>query len=636
MRRVRVGLASVNAKVGAVWSNRDRCLEMLAAMAADGVTVACLPEQVIGGYPAEDLVQWKGFVDAQWQALEDIAKATAPSGMVVAIGLAVAFRGHLFNAAAVLHGGRILGVVPKEKLPTYNVFYELRTFSPGTPGRVDELRGVPFGDLVFDFDFGTLAVEICEDAWSPDGPMRRRCYAGAELVVNLSASPFRTGIAATRREMLATRSGDNLCALAYVNLVGANDGLIFDGGGYVFSGGRPLLDAPRFRQGWVAQTVDLDRPTRMRTESATWRLDAVAHRGAEKEVRHINATGATPARDRLAYPAPTHGSFFLPPPSPPRDARAEFCEELLEALSLGIGDYYEKTGAFKGIGVALSGGRDSVLTLLIAHRYLERRFASLGADERRAAIAEHLHCFSMPSRFSSDTTKGAAEQIAGELGARFTVVPIEEAFGREEQVTRTMLGDQPMTPVTRENIQARLRGQRMWNWSNSSGFLFLQTGNMSEKAMGYTTVGGDLEGALGVLANVPKTVVIVLLEHILATRGYEGIRRCFEAPAGPELAANQKGEEELMPYRALDACFYLYASEKLSPDEVIDVLGQMFPDDPPGQHRAWVDRFTRLFAQSIYKWVQAPLSLHVGNLDLERERALQLPVVESTEWARRR
>ena len=199
-----------------------------------------------------------------------------------------------------------------------------------------------------------------------------------------------------------------------------------------------------------------------------------------------------------------------------------------------------------------------------------------------------------------------------------------------------MLGDAPMTPVTRENIQARLRGQRMWNWSNSSGFLFLQTGNMSEKAMGYTTVGGDLEGALGVLANVPKTVVIVLLEHLLATRGYEGIRRCFEAPAGPELAANQKGEEELMPYRALDACFYLYASEKLAPDEVLEVLDQMFPDDPPGVHQEWVSRFTRAFSASIYKWVQAPLSLHVGNLDLERERSLQLPVVESTEWARRR
>ncbi|MCU0658786.1 MAG: NAD(+) synthase [Polyangiaceae bacterium] len=636
MRLVKIGLASINSTVGAVKSNQERCLEVLAEMERDGVTVACLPEQVLGGYPSEDLVQWRGFVDAQWEALHRIAAATASSGMVVALGLAVAFRGHLFNCAAVLHRGKVVGIVPKEKLPTYNVFYELRTFSPGTPGRVDHIDEIPFGDLVFDFDFGTVAVEICEDGWSPDGPMRRRCYAGAELVLNLSASPFRTGVMGTRREMLATRSSDNQCTLAYANLVGANDGLIFDGGGFLFSSGRPLLEAPRFRQCWAAQTVDLDRTTRLRTESTTWRMDAVAYRAADAGVQHVRVVGATPSREQLAYPVPPHGSFFLPGPPPARGPREDFCADLLDALALGIGDYYEKIGAFKGIGIALSGGRDSLLTLLIAHRYLTRRFAHLDPQARKAAIGEHLHCFYMPSRFSSDQTRGAAARIAEELGARFQIVPIEEAFQREEEITQAMLGpDRAVTRITRENIQARLRGMRMWNWSNSSSFLFLQTGNMSEKAMGYTTIGGDLEGALAVLANVPKTVVILLLEYLLDSEGYEGIRLCFEAPAGPELASNQRGEDELMPYRALDACFYLYAAEKLDPASVVQVLDRMFPEDPPGLHEAWVERFVRLFVQSIYKWVQAPLSLHVGNLDLERERALQLPVVESTEWTRR-
>jgi len=635
MRLVRIGLASINATVGAVKSNLERCLKALAEMEADGVTVACLPEQVLGGYPAEDLVQWRGFVEAQWGALATIAEKTAASGMVTVLGLTVAFRGHLFNAAAVVHRGKVLGIVPKEKLPTYNVFYELRTFSPGTPGRVDPIGQIPFGDMVFDFDFGTLGVEVCEDAWSPDGPMRRRCYAGAELIVNVSASPFRTGVMGTRREMLATRSSDNQCTLAYVNLVGTNDGLIFDGGGFVFSNGRPLVDAPRFRQGWVAQNVDLDRTARLRTESTTWRLDAVAYRAADAGVQHVAVAGATPARGHLAYPVPPHGSFFLPGPPPSRSARQDFCEDLLDALSMGIGDYYEKIGAFKGIGLALSGGRDSLLTMLIAHRYLDRRFAHLPPDERKKAIGEHFQCFYMPSRFSSDQTRGAAARIAEEIGASFKIVPIEEAFAREEEVTITMLGpERPITRVTRENIQARLRGQRMWNWSNSSNFLFLQTGNMSEKAMGYTTIGGDLEGALAVLANVPKTVVIFLLEYLLETTGFEGIKMCFEAPAGPELASNQKGEDELMPYRALDACFHLYAAEKLNPPEIVQVLDGMFPDDPAGLHLAWVTKFVRLFVQSIYKWVQSPLSLHVGNLDLERERALQLPVVESTEWAR--
>lgn len=629
MRLVRVGLGSVNATVGSVESNTAKVLAQARAMAEDGVTVACFPEQVLGGYAQEDLVQWRGFVDAQWRALERVARELWSSPMAVVLGVTAAHRGHLYNCAAVLHRGAIVGLVPKEKLPTYNVFYELRTLSPGVPYHRAHVRGVPFGDVVFDFDFGTLAVEVCEDVWSPDGPMRRRCYAGAELVVNISASPFRTGVMGTRREMLATRSGDNQCALVYSNLVGANDGLIFDGGGFVFSNGRPLLEMPRFVERWDAVNVDLDRTARLRTESTTWRMDALAHHSAAggREVHHVVVEGGTGDRRSLRYPIPEHKSFFLPGVAARRSAREEFCEDLLDALALGVGDYFEKTRAFKGIGIALSGGRDSLLTLLVAHRYLSKK-------HRKEELASVLHAFYMPSRYSSEQTQSAAAKICEEIGARFQIVPIDEAFSREEEVTRAMLGGGDPTPVTKQNIQARLRGQRMWNWSNSSGFLFLQTGNMSEKAMGYTTIGGDLEGALAVLANVPKTVVIFLLEHLLETRGFEGIRACFEAPAGPELASNQKGEDELMPFRALDACFHLYASEKMSPDEIVAVLDVMFPEDGTATHQAWVQKFLRLFTQSIYKWVQSPLSLHVGNLDLERERALQLPVVESTEWTR--
>ena len=193
-----------------------------------------------------------------------------------------------------------------------------------------------------------------------------------------------------------------------------------------------------------------------------------------------------------------------------------------------------------------------------------------------------------------------------------------------------------VSPVTHQNIQARLRSLRMWNWANSSGFLFLQTGNMSEKAMGYTTIGGDLEGALAVLANVPKTVVIYLLEYLLETRGFECIRLCFAAPAGPELAKDQVGEEELMPFPILDACFALYAGEKLAPEEIVLALGSMFPEVAADRLSTYAYRFVKMFTGSIYKWVQAPLGLHVGNLDLDRERALQLPVVSSDEWSRER
>jgi NAD+ synthase (glutamine-hydrolysing) len=631
MRLVRIALASINATVGAVRSNTDRVLARIEELEAQGVTVAAFPEQCLGGYPSEDLVQWRGFVDAQWAGLQRIAEATKDKRLVVAVGLAVGRGGHLYNAAAVVHAGRVLGVVPKEKLPTYGVFYEMRTFSPGVP-HAFEAGEIPFGDMVFDFDFGTLGVEVCEDVWSPDGPLRRRCYAGAELMLNLSASPYRMGIVDTRREMLATRSADNQCTFAYVNLVGANDGLIFDGGGFLFSNGRPLLEAPRFREGVATAVVDLDRTIRLRRETTTWRIDAQAHAERNPRLAHVSSTAPTADRDKLPYPVPASGSFFLPSTAERPTPRALFCEDLLDALALGIGDYYEKTGAFKGIGVALSGGRDSLLTVLLAHRYLERRFADLTPEARRVEMDKHLHCFYMPSKFSSDETFQAAETIAQELGARFAIIPIDEAKDREGDITLTMTGGVPLTGLTKQNIQARLRGLRMWNWSNTTGFLFLQTGNMSEKACGYTTIGGDLEGALGVLANVPKTVVILLLEYLLETRGFEGIRLAFRAPAGPELEANQQGENELMPFQVLDACFYLHAAEKLAADEITAALGSMFPMYGAEQLGSWVAKLRRLFAMNIYKWVQAPLSLHVGNLDLERERALQLPVVERNEW----
>jgi NAD+ synthase (glutamine-hydrolysing) len=633
MRLIKIALGSVNPTVGSVRSNTERCVAMALEMGAADTTVGVFPEQVVGGYPAEDLVQWRGFIDAQATAVKRFAEATRELGTVFVLGAVASLRGHLYNVAVVVHRGAVVGVVPKEKLPTYNVFYEARTFSRGTPGQADTVWDAPFGDLVFTFEFGTMAVEVCEDVWSPDGPMRRRCYAGAELVVNISASPYRMGVMGTRREMLATRSGDNQCTLAYANAAGANDGLIFDGGGFVFQNGRPMGESPRWRQGWAAMTVDLDRTRRLRTENTTWRNDCIDARASAIRPLEVRCDGACADRTKLAYPAPPHGSFFLPTPAPSRTARQDFCEDLLDALSLGIGDYFEKTRAFKGLGIALSGGRDSLLTLLIAWRYVQRRLADLPPDARRAKTGEMMRAFYMPSRYSSDHTSTCARTIADELGVPFMVVPIEEAFNREAEVAKTMVGGD-LTPITQQNVQARLRSLRMWNWANTSGMLFLQTGNMSEKAMGYTTIGGDLEGALAVLANVPKTVVIYLLEYLLETTGFEGIRLTLSAPAGPELAPNQKGEDELMPFRVLDACFHLYAAEKLSPDEIVAALGSMFQELAPEQLRVWVEKFVRLFVQSIYKWVQAPLSLHVGNLDLERERALQLPVVETTEWTR--
>jgi NAD+ synthase (glutamine-hydrolysing) len=638
MRLVRVALASVNSTVGATTSNVDRAVRLAEQAARDGATVVAFPEQVLGGYPAEDLVQWRGFVDAQWRALERFAHETGPLGVVSAIGVTVAREASLYNTAALVHGGRIHGLVPKEKLPLYNVFYEARTLTHGSPGLAGEVHGVPFGDLVFDLDFGTLALEVCEDLWSPDGPMRRRCYAGAELVLNLSASPFRTGVVATRREMIATRANDNQATVAYVNLVGENDGLVFDGGGIVSQNGREMLFARRFREGVAAVTVDLDRTRRMRGENTTFRTDGDMRGGAAglaHLVRHVAVTAPTSGRERLVYPVPAHGSFFLPapPPADARSARAEFCEDILDVLTTGVGDYFEKTRAFETIGVAVSGGRDSLLCLLIARRYVDRRFEALPKAERDAHARQILRAFFMPTRFTSPETRVAATLTASELGVPLAVSDIEDAFARELGAVAAML--QPgevVDAATRQNVQARIRAERMWSWANSAHGLFLQTSNMSEKAVGYTTIGGDMEGALSVIANVPKTVVSYLLDYLLETTGSEAIRATLKKPPSAELAEDMEDERDLMPFPVLDACFALYAGEKMDPHEVGVVLLAMFPDEPRARVLAWSAKFARLFTQSIYKWVQAPLSIHVGNLDLERERALQLPVVQHRDW----
>ena len=622
MRLAKLAVASVSPTVGAVTSNVDRLVEVALAMGQGDVTIGAFPEQAIGGYPPEDLVQWRGFLDGQRRELDRFARETAAFNTVYVLGLAVSVGGQLFNCAAVVHRGVIVGLVPKEKLPTYNVFYEGRTFSRGGPGLALDAGGVPLGDYLFTFDFGDVAVEVCEDAWSPDGPMRRRCYSGAEIVVNVSASPYRMGIDSTRREMLATRAADNQAVLLYANAVGGQDGLIYDGGGFIFQNGRLVFEAPRFEKGWWSSVVDLDRTRRLRMENTTWRSDCEAFRLQRENVPAVRVNAPTADRSTLTYPSPEGGSFFLPASrGPAADPRERALDDLFEALALGVKSYYEKTGAFKSLGIALSGGRDSMLTLLVAWR--ASQLIDGGAT---------ISAFYMPSRHSQPETRHAAQALADELGVSLKTISIDEATDREVAAATEMLGGQPLTELTRQNIQARVRGQRMWNWANSSGALFLQTGDMSEKAVGYTTIGGDLEGALSVIANVPKTVVVALLERLERRFGFTGVTATLGTDPGPELADAQVAEHELMPFPVLDACLHLYAGEKMSPDEVGLALKALFPEMAPAALETCAKRFTVLFSQSIYKWVQSPLSLHVGSLDLDRERALQMPVVQKNEW----
>ncbi|MCU1282908.1 MAG: synthetase, partial [bacterium] len=293
-----------------------------------------------------------------------------------------------------------------------------------------------------------------------------------ELDVNVSASPYRLGVVDTRREMLCTRAGDNQCVVAYAALVGANDNLVFDGGGYVAQNGRLVHSAPRFREGFSAVTVDLDRTARLRREITTWRTDQESFAAVAPKIVHVKVTEPTADRSHLRYPAPAHQSFFLPRPSAPPQPRVEFCEDLLDALAMGVGDYFTKIGAFRTIGVALSGGRDSLLCLIVAHRWALRA----GRNPR-----EVLRAFFMPTRYSSKETQAAAVAAARDMDVPLEIVSIDEAFESELKAIEKMLQPgESLTTMARQNVQARLRAERMWTWSNCAAGLFLQTSNLSE------------------------------------------------------------------------------------------------------------------------------------------------------------
>jgi len=263
-------------------------------------------------------------------------------------------------------------------------------------------------------------------------------------------------------------------------------------------------------------------------------------------------------------------------------------------------------------------------------------------EEADETIRDFIHCFSMPTRFNSEATKNLSREVSEELGVSFTEISIEDAFSREVEATGSMLGPKgEPSAVTLQNIQARIRAARMWNWANSARGMWLQTGNMSEKAVGYTTIGGDLMGAYSPIGNLPKTMVIRLLTYIVETRGWQSVKKLLATKASAELAEGQEDERDLMPFPVLDACYTLFAGEKLMPVDLYRTIRTMFSDEDlremrtdyqPEMLKQWVKKFLRLFVSSIYKWVQAPQAIHLGSLDLDRERALQLPVVQSMEW----
>jgi NAD+ synthase (glutamine-hydrolysing) len=628
MRLVRIGVAAVSVRAGDFSANSDRLRAAIEQARDDGVHLLVTPELGLSGYSLEDRIFWPHIARQSWAALAELAAHC--HGISVFVGLPVRIHSMMYNAAALIHDGKILGLILKKYLPTYSIFYEMRNWTPWAGGATT-VNGVPAGELVFKLPFGKVSAEICEDLWSSNSPARARVAAGAEIICNPSASPFTPGKNAERRRLTQGAAANLKSVYAYANLLGCDSSrLVFDGGGFIATPERVVAEAPILTMGHWSLTsgvVDIDDITRLRTENTTWRVGATEGEGGHG-IQVVEAAGsafkAVPLRD---YVAAMPQSFYLPDPEPaPAETVAAYLDELYGALVLGLRDYFEKVGVFDRFLVALSGGRDSALCLLLAVE--AAKACNGGADA--AGYAQRVSTAYLPnSRYSSSATHDAAQALARELGVPFQVVTIDEEVAIAlKKAAELAGGEDKVAAMAKQNLQARVRGNMMLNWANSAGGLLLVTSNLSEAGVGYTTTGGDNEGGYSPIANVPKTLVSRLLAHVAARDGIRSLQGVLDIPPSAELTDSQTDEADLMPYAVLDDILYLYAKRRMSLLDVWRVCCLRHPQYDAAAMRDWVARFGRLFAFNQWKRDQHPVSLKVMDLDLDPKTGFRFPVTQ--------
>src|SRR5688572_17643001 len=472
MRTLRIALAQVNTTVGDFDGNLRRIRDAIGRAEALGAELVAFPEQTLPGYPAEDLLLKSEFIEANRRALEALAADVTRS--VVVVG--VAHRDDdVSTAAAVLAGGAVRGIYRKHHLPNYSVFDEKRYFQAGNE------------PMVFGYGPITFGVNVCEDMWYPDGPaVAQAGEGGAELLICVSSSPYFRGKTRDRERMLATRAADNVACVAFVNQVGGQDELVFDGSSVVLDEhGDVVARARAFEEDLIVADLDLESVFRARLRDPR-RRDGVAWRGEDHDLLPVR-------RVELPYEGRKAGARRRPRITPGVAPQLETQAELYEALVLGLGDYVRKN-RFESVVLGLSGGIDSALT------------ATLAVD---ALGPERVVGVSMPSRFTARRSEEDAAQLADRLGIRLETVPIAglaEAY--EKALAPVFAGRKP--DVTEENLQARIRGNTLMALSNKFGWLVLTTGNKSEVSVGYNTLYGDTAGGFAVLKDVPKLSVYAL------------------------------------------------------------------------------------------------------------------------------
>ncbi len=564
---MRLALAQINSIVGDLDGNRELILERLTEAKDGGAELIVFPELSVTGYPPEDLLLRPGFIRAAEDSVERIAREAR--GATVLVG-APRYDRDLYNACYVCAAGEVKAIYRKRYLPNYGVFDEERYFASGR-----DLILLEHGETL-------IGPTVCEDMWQPGPPATDLALAGAELLVNISASPFYVGRDREREEMFVTRARDNACFIAFCNSVGGQDELIFDGHSVVLDDeGTVIARAPGFEEALLF--ADLEPKEVIGRRLRDVRRRALARDREEVppvSVVHVGATA--PSKDGRRQLASTVASFV------------DELEQMRLALELGLRDYVDKNG-FSEVVIGVSGGIDSAVT------------AALAAE---ALGAGRVHCVSMPSRYSSEGTRTDARRVAENLGSPFLELPIDaivDAFSAA--LAQPFAGLEP--DLTEENVQARARGVLLMALSNKFGWMLVATGNKSELSVGYATLYGDMAGGFALLKDVYKTDVFRLARHLNEHAGKELIPQSIidRAPSA-ELRDNQLDEDSLPPYPKLDQVLEQYVEH----DRTLEELST------DGFDREIVERAVSMIDRAEYKRRQAPPGVKLRPKAFGRDR----------------
>jgi NAD+ synthase (glutamine-hydrolysing) len=563
-------MAQINTTVGDLEGNTQQILKAIAEARSLGVDLLTFPELAICGYPPEDLLLKPQFLKENLRSLKRVVSDC--EGITVVVGFVDA-KGDIYNAAAVIHDGRLVSIYHKIYLPNYGVFDEKRYFQAGSECPVHIIGGVGVG------------INICEDIWYEAGPDTAQTYSGGEVIVNISASPYYFGKGNLREKMLAARASENVTIIAYNNLVGGQDELVFDGNSMVLDEtGRVIARGKQFEEDLVVADLNIEAVSRRRLQNPKWRKETLRleERWSGAKIVVSDVPSASPK----------------PPLSPRQLEACSLPGEVYGALVLGTRDYIIKNG-FGEVLIGLSGGIDSALVAAIAVDALE---------------PSNVVGVAMPSRFSSPASISDAGLLAKNLGISLITIPIEKVFQAYlETLSSSFEGTDPN--VAEENMQARIRGNILMALSNKFSRLVLTTSNKSETATGYTTLYGDMAGGLAVIKDVPKTMVYELARYRNSIAGSELIpATIIEKMPSAELRPGQQDTDSLPPYDVLDPVLTAYVEEDKSIEQIVAM----------GIDEDVVKQAARLVDTSEYKRRQAPPGVKITPRAFGRDRRLPI------------